>query len=39
VRGGRGKREEVFFCVCFHGFESGGEDGGEGGGIFSFFTK
>ena len=22
------------FCVCFHDFESGGEDGGEGGGFF-----
>jgi len=39
VRGGRGEEGGGVFCVCFHGFESGGEDGGEGGGIFSFFTK
>ena len=35
-----GRREGAgVFCVCFHGFESGGEDEGEGGGFFSFFTK
>jgi len=36
-----GKRKEGggVFCVCFHGFESGGEDGGEGEGFFSFFIK
>jgi len=27
----RGRREGVFFCVCFHGFESRREAGGEGG--------
>jgi len=27
------------FCVCFKGFEGGGVDGGEGGWLFSLFTK
>jgi len=27
------------FCVCFHGFEGGGVDEGEGGEFFPFFTK
>jgi len=24
------RREEMFFCVCFKGFEGGGVDEGEG---------
>ena len=28
--GRRWRREEMFFCVCFKGFESGGVDGREG---------
>jgi len=39
VGGGRGEEGVDAFCVCFHGFESGGEDGEEGGEFFFFLHK